>query len=90
MDGLRAGATSVHGESGSVFKLTRDVLSICHALVQEQTWTTAFAPLMLAGVPAVIAVNYWLEQSFARKWMRRVSPAPAPASVAAAVAGEAA
>ena len=71
-----------------MWKLTRDVFSICHQMMQEETWTTAFVPLILEGVPSVIAVNYWLEHSFARKWMNRAAPSSVSTSVSEAMAGE--
>jgi predicted metal-dependent phosphoesterase TrpH len=75
IDGLHAARSVAHGESGNYLKLTRDVLEICHNMVAEHAWTAALLPLIWVGVPTAIAVNYWLEQSFARRWMGRVSPA---------------
>jgi predicted metal-dependent phosphoesterase TrpH len=66
-DGLRAGRGRVAGEPGSYWKLTRAVWEIGTHLARELPWTLALAPLFLA-VPAVTAVNYLLESSFARKW----------------------
>lgn len=86
--GVKAARSTVHGQSGNALRLTRDVLTICHNLVLERAWTAAFLPLIWMGVPAVVAVNYWLEQSFARKWTSRLLPAQVASGTA--VAGEAA
>lgn len=68
--GLRHGMGKVRGETGSFYKLTRDVLCIVREMVKHNPWTLPLAPLALA-VPAVILGNYAVEQAFARLWMAR-------------------
>jgi hypothetical protein len=70
LDGLRRGFGKVRGETGSFYKLTRDVLCIARAMVKHNPWTLPLAPLAI-GVPAVILGNYINEQLFARFWMGR-------------------
>jgi predicted metal-dependent phosphoesterase TrpH len=68
--GLRHGFGRVRGETGGIWKLTRDVLAIGRAMVHEDPRTLAAAPLALA-VPAITLGNYIVEQVFARWWMSR-------------------
>jgi hypothetical protein len=70
--GLRQGHGLVRGESGSCSKLTADVLTICAGMLRERAWTWLVSPL-IAGVPAVILVNYILETKFAEHWFRRAN-----------------
>lgn len=65
--GLRSGRGQVEGTSGSFGRLTRDVLQICIALMEEKPVTTLLAPLLLA-VPVVTLLNYVIEDIFARHW----------------------
>ena len=58
------------GETGGLWKLMRDVLSIGRSMVRENPWTAPVAMLGVA-VPAVILGNYLLESVFARWWMAR-------------------
>jgi predicted metal-dependent phosphoesterase TrpH len=66
--GLRRGLGRVRGETGSVYKLTRDVLAIGREMIREDSRTL---PLIALGalVPAVTLGNYVLEGIFARWWM---------------------
>jgi predicted metal-dependent phosphoesterase TrpH len=66
--GLRRGLGRVRGDHGSIYKLTRDVISIGRSMVQEDPRTL---PLILLAplVPAITVGNYVLEQLFARWWM---------------------
>jgi predicted metal-dependent phosphoesterase TrpH len=68
--GLRRGLGRVRGETGGVWKLTRDVLAIGREMVREDPRTL---PLVALGaiVPAVTLGNYVLESVFARWWMAR-------------------
>jgi predicted metal-dependent phosphoesterase TrpH len=68
--GLRRGLGKVRGETGSYFKLTRDVLSIAGSLFCERPVTVVLAPVALA-VPLVVLGNYIVENIFARWWMAR-------------------
>jgi len=68
--GLRHGFGRVRGESGGIWKLTRDVLAIGRNMVREDPCTLLAAPLALA-VPAITLGNYIVEQVFARWWMSR-------------------
>jgi hypothetical protein len=72
--GLRAGYGRVGGESGSYWKLTRDVLLLCREMMREDRWTILLAPL-LALVPVGVAINYLRDLGFARRWGARISPA---------------
>ena len=65
--GLRSGRGVIHGEHGSYGKLTGDVYRIVKALVKDQPWTFALAPLAVL-VPAFTAVHWLNEIYFGRKW----------------------
>jgi predicted metal-dependent phosphoesterase TrpH len=65
--GLRAGHGHLGGDSGSYWKLTRDVLLLCREMMREDRWTILLAPL-LALVPAGVAVNYLVDLDFVRRW----------------------
>jgi len=69
-DGLRRGRGQVQGGSGSFWRLTRDVLQICAALMEEKPAAKLLAPLVL-GVPVVTLLNYVIEDLFARHWGSR-------------------
>jgi len=70
LEGLRQGHVAVEGESGSYWRLTRDVLRVAASLLEERPRTRWFAPLMLA-VPVVTALNYLGEVWFSRHWGNR-------------------
>jgi hypothetical protein len=70
LDGLRRGRGQVQGGSGSFWRLTRDVLQIGAALMEEKPVATLLAPLALA-VPVVTMANYVVEDLFARHWGSR-------------------
>ncbi|HKE28320.1 MAG TPA: PHP-associated domain-containing protein [Bryobacteraceae bacterium] len=70
LNGLRHGFGRVRGETGCIWKLTRDVLAIGREMVRHDPRTAAAAPLALA-VPAITLGNYVVEQFFARWWMSR-------------------
>ena len=67
LDGLRLGQGQVEGRSGNFGRLTRDVLQICVALMDEKPAARLLAPLALA-VPVVTLLNYIMEDLFARRW----------------------
>jgi predicted metal-dependent phosphoesterase TrpH len=67
LDGLRRGHGQVEGSSGNFRRLTRDVLQICAALLEEKPAARLLAPLILA-VPVVTLLNYVVEDLFARRW----------------------
>jgi predicted metal-dependent phosphoesterase TrpH len=71
--GLRAGWSRVCGESGSYWKLTRDVLSISLAMIREHPATALLSPLW-AAVPLVTLANVALESAFANRWGNRHAP----------------
>ena len=76
--GLKQGRTSVAGESGDYWKLTRAVASIGCDLMRERRSALVLFPL-LAAVPLITLANLGLEYAFAHKWSRRVlwnSPVP--------------
>lgn len=68
LEGLRRGYGRVRGETGGIWKLTRDVLAIGRSMLVEDPRTLAAVPLALA-VPAITFGNYIVEQTFARWWM---------------------
>ena len=70
LDGLRRGLGKVRGQTGSYWKLTRDVLAIGAAMAGENPRMLPLLPLA-AGVPLVILGNYLVEAVFARYWMAR-------------------
>ncbi len=70
LEGLRHGHGRVLGTSGSFGRLTRDVLQICAALMEEKPAARLLAPLALA-VPLVTVLNYVMEDVFARRWGSR-------------------
>jgi predicted metal-dependent phosphoesterase TrpH len=70
LDGLRAGLGRVRGETGSWYKLTRDVFAIGREMVREDPRTL---PIAMLGwlVPPVTLCNYAAENVFARYWLAR-------------------
>jgi predicted metal-dependent phosphoesterase TrpH len=75
--GLRRGCGRPRGESGSVWKLTRDVLAIGGGMLRENPATLPLAPLALL-LPVVTLGNYFREAAFARAWTKRLADAPLP------------
>lgn len=69
LEGLRHGRGQVHGESGSYWKLTSDVLAVSLEMFRENPRLLPLLPLLVA-VPAVTLINHLVEQQFARKWGR--------------------
>jgi predicted metal-dependent phosphoesterase TrpH len=70
LDGLRHGHGKVEGTSGSFGRLTRDVLQICAAVMEDRPAARLLAPMVLA-VPVVTFINYAVEDLFARRWGSR-------------------
>jgi hypothetical protein len=68
--GLRQGRSEVQGGSGNFGRLTRDVLQICAAVMEEKPAAKLLSPFILA-VPLVIFLNYMTEDLFARRWGSR-------------------
>ena len=76
--GLRNGKGRVAGESGSCWKLTRDILVIAGEMMREKNWTALLAPLAVL-LPLASMLNYYNDYAFDRKWAARIfqdSPAP--------------
>jgi len=67
LEGLCEGRAQVHGESGSYWKLTSDVLAVSREMFRERPLMLLLAPL-LVGIPSVTLFNYFSERRFARKW----------------------
>jgi len=67
LDGLRANRAKAIGESGSYWKLTRDVLWIGWQMLKQNPLTV---PVLLLSplAPAITAINYYLERRFANRW----------------------
>jgi hypothetical protein len=75
--GLRAGYGRLQGESGSYWKLTRDILHLCMEMMREDRWTLLLAPAV-ALVPAGVAVDYVVDRMFIRRWGSAINlPKPA-------------
>jgi predicted metal-dependent phosphoesterase TrpH len=71
--GVRLGLGEAVGESGSFWKLTRDVLWIGCQMIRE--CPAAFPVVFLSpAAPAITLVNYLLEVRFEKKWASRVLP----------------
>ena len=80
-DGLRAGHGKLCGESGGYWKLTRDILMLCGEMMRKDHWTVLLAPLVPL-VPAGVAVDYFVDLSFIRRWGAAINgPQPAPKSL---------
>lgn len=75
--GLRAGHGRMGGDAGCFWKLTRDIYLLCFEMVREDRWTLLLTPL-LALVPAGVAVNYFIDLDFVRRWGGRINPVAAP------------
>src|SRR5208282_5101375 len=83
--GLRAGQARLCGESGGYWKLTRDILLLCGEMMRENRWTVLLAPLV-ALVPAGVAVDYFVDLSFIRRWGPSINgPRPAPKNLLGAM-----
>jgi len=70
--GIRAGLSRARGESGSWWKLTRDVLTIGGSMALENPLTAPLVPLGVLA-PVVTATNYVYEMAFAAMWIKRVA-----------------
>jgi predicted metal-dependent phosphoesterase TrpH len=90
--GLRAGHGCLCGESGGYWKLTRDIVLLCGEMIRKDPWTAMLSPLV-ALVPAGVAVDYFIDLVFVRRWGTAVNgppfrPAPKPIFGGAAGARE--
>jgi predicted metal-dependent phosphoesterase TrpH len=79
MECLRRGQASLHGESGSYWKLTQAVWKLGSQMMHEKPWTLSLFPLAFA-VPVITLVNVWREFAFVWRWARG-SAAVAPPSI---------
>jgi predicted metal-dependent phosphoesterase TrpH len=70
LQGLRAGQGRVRGESGSWYKLTRDVLSIGREMMRQDPRTLPIG-LLSWMVPFITLGNYVSESWFVNYWQRR-------------------
>lgn len=69
--GLRAGMGRAGGESGSYWKLTRDIFLIIAEMLRHEPLTVLLAPL--GGlIPLATMANLWQERLFARRWERSI------------------
>ncbi len=75
MLGLRHGLGLARGQSGSWWKLTRDILRISAGMVLENPLTLALAPLAPL-VPLATLANSARETAFSRCWSRRIETDP--------------
>jgi predicted metal-dependent phosphoesterase TrpH len=65
--GLRAGRGIVHGQHGSLARLTVDIFRFAGALLREKPWVATIFPLA-AFIPVVTASHWMNEIRFCRKW----------------------
>jgi hypothetical protein len=65
--GLRAGRSRIHGESGSYGKLTLDIWRFVGALLDENPLAAAFLPFTVL-MPAITAGHWLNEIRFSKKW----------------------
>jgi predicted metal-dependent phosphoesterase TrpH len=65
--GLRAGRSLIHGESGSYSKLTLDIWRFAGALLDEKPLAAAILPLAVF-MPAITAGHWLNEVRFCKKW----------------------
>ena len=72
--GVRLGLADVRGESGSVWKLTRDIFWIGGQMIKESPATLPIA-LLSPLTPLITLVNYFMEIRFEKKWASRAMPA---------------
>jgi predicted metal-dependent phosphoesterase TrpH len=72
LDALRAGRARAEGQSGSYYKLTRDVLLVAANFIRENPGMAVLAPLMLA-VPLVTLGNQLRDAFFGHYWMTRLN-----------------
>jgi len=70
--GLRSGRGRGRGQSGSYWKLMRDVFLISLEMMRDKPWTMLLAPLAVM-IPPAILTNYCKEVLFGRYWMRSVT-----------------
>jgi len=71
LDGLRAGRATLHGESGSYWKLTRAVLELGISMMRENRWTLPLLPLAVV-VPIITLANCVREFAFVSRWAPRM------------------
>jgi predicted metal-dependent phosphoesterase TrpH len=74
LEGVRLGLGEALGESGSFWKLTRDVFWIGMQMIRECPATLPIVALSPAA-PVITLVNYMLEVRFEKKWASRILPA---------------
>jgi len=70
LDGLRAGQASLHGESGSYWKLTSAVWELGCRMMREKPWTLFLLPLA-GAIPVVTLANCMREFAFVHRWASR-------------------
>jgi predicted metal-dependent phosphoesterase TrpH len=78
--GLRAGQASIHGGSGSYWKLTLAVSTLALEMMREKPWTLLLSPL-LPAVPLVTLANCIRETAFVYRWARPTSLVGAQSAV---------
>ena len=72
--GLRTGQGRVRGQSGSYWKLARDVFLISLEMMHDKRLTVLLAPLVVM-IPPALLTNYIKEVLFGRYWMRSATRA---------------
>jgi hypothetical protein len=70
--GLRARSGRIHGEHGSLAKITADVFRVVGNMLSESPWTLSLVPL--AVLLPVITVGHWANEiRFCKKWAKLVN-----------------
>jgi predicted metal-dependent phosphoesterase TrpH len=66
--GLRAGRGTVHGQHGSLGRLTADIFRIAKCVIEENPAMLAMLPLTVL-IPAITAGHWFNEIRFCKKWV---------------------
>src|SRR5262249_53253110 len=70
--GLRARRGQIHGDHGSLGKITGDVFRVTGAMLCEKPWALSLTPLAVL-LPA-ITVGHWLNEiRFSQKWSKLIN-----------------
>ena len=82
LERLRRGQATLHGESGSYWKLTHAVLKLGSEMMRENPWTLPLLPLAFS-VPLVTLANLFRELAFVCRWTRSRPAGRRPAVICA-------
>lgn len=70
--GLRAHRGRIHGDHGSLGKITADVFRVTGAMLCEQPWAVLLSPLAVL-LPAITAGHWMNEIRFCEKWSQLIN-----------------